>query len=746
MNAPTVRQAAGFHHGADAAMRLIHGGNPHHFAYTFENFSHPYVEALISQLNRTSVAGMLDPNFLKKLEDDFYFSVEYPPHPDSTTQVRSQPREIDLAPGGAYSTYNWELFYHIPVAIAVHLSKNQRFAEAQRWFHYVFDPTCTDPAPAPQRWWKFLAFRHGDTTNIEALLELLGTPDDELTPQQVNRKQWVHNSYAAILSNPFDPHAVARARPIAYQYYVVMQYLSNLIAWGDSLFLQYTIETVNEASMHYVLAANILGPRPEKVPQHASSTAKSFAQLKKRVARSDGKHADRTRDADSLQQHASAAAHKGGKDGQNGSLYGIGESLYFCVPRNDTLLRYWDTVADRLFKIRHCMDITGVVRPLALWDPPIDPGMLIKARAAGLDIGSIVSGLNQPVGPLRSLNLIQKALELCGELKIPRRRAVERVREGGRRATRASAPGARDQASADDSGRALPAVEAGARGDRVSLLNTRPPPLSATSITSGSSGKRPTPRPCRTQSQPDRRKLTEENFDDAYSALVERIRQADEPASVSSHSTRPGGGSPSNQSGASGSSGQLFLTPITRTPSSIPNLRTTARIPALAASVVERGRGRCCRSSPKSVLISISGVWAAISIVFGGSKLAVPSSRRRCPADGLPPADREQAGMTSKTASYERRADDWRLQANLAAHELMQMGRQIIASLIAEQVAEHEYESAKAQVANSQEVDQFLRSKFTNAELYGWMQGEITRIYYQFYRFAVDIARRPSGR
>ena len=100
--------------------------------------------------------------------------------------------------------------------------------------------------------------------------------------------------------------------------------------------------------------------------------------------------------------------------------------------------------------------------------------------------------------------------------------------------------------------------------------------------------------------------------------------------------------------------------------------------------------------------------------------------------------------MTGKTASYERRADDWRLQANLAAHELMQMGRQIISSLIAEQVAEHEYESAKTQVANSQEVDQRLRSKFTNAELYGWMQGEIARIYYKFYRFAFDIARKAE--
>ncbi len=77
----------------------------------------------------------------------------------------------------------------------------------------------------------------------------------------------------------------------------------------------------------------------------------------------------------------------------------------------------WDIVADRLFKIRHCMNIEGVVRQLALFDPPIDPGMLVKAAAAGISIGSILSGLNQLIGPVRAPLLIQKALELAGEVR-----------------------------------------------------------------------------------------------------------------------------------------------------------------------------------------------------------------------------------------------------------------------------------------------------------------------------------------
>ena len=45
-----------------------------------------------------------------------------------------------------------------------------------------------------------------------------------------------------------------------------MKYLDNLIAWGDSLFSQMTIETVNEATLCYALAANLLGPAAAEDP------------------------------------------------------------------------------------------------------------------------------------------------------------------------------------------------------------------------------------------------------------------------------------------------------------------------------------------------------------------------------------------------------------------------------------------------------------------------------------------------
>ena len=112
-----------------------------------------------------------------------------------------------------------------------------------------------------------------------------------------------------------------------------------------------------------------------------------------------------------------ASGQGNGSSDLTGPLFGIGRALYFCTSPNSTLLGYWDIVADRLFKIRNSENIQGVFQQLPLFDPPIDPGMLVKAAAAGIDVGSAVSGLNQPPGPVRSLVLIPKALEIASEVR-----------------------------------------------------------------------------------------------------------------------------------------------------------------------------------------------------------------------------------------------------------------------------------------------------------------------------------------
>ncbi|HEY0066661.1 MAG TPA: neuraminidase-like domain-containing protein, partial [Flavisolibacter sp.] len=53
-------------------------------------------------------------------------------------------------------------------------------------------------------------------------------------------------------------------------------------------------------------------------------------------------------------------------------------ALVFCVPENKDLLEYWTRLDDRLMKIWNCMNIYGVRRSLSLFQPPIDPMMLVR--------------------------------------------------------------------------------------------------------------------------------------------------------------------------------------------------------------------------------------------------------------------------------------------------------------------------------------------------------------------------------
>jgi hypothetical protein len=754
------------------ANRISFGHWDTQFTYTFENFFHPFVGELVSRLNRQSLPGMLNAEWQGNLRwsslgqnpespprDDFdaswtdstrqdgvapkyhnYFRELYDPTEDRTTQVRYFPKAIDVSTSGPYSNYNWELFFHIPLMVATHLSKNQRFAEAQRWFHYIFDPTSNNPSLDPsRRFWNFLAFRDPDNSmRIEDIVRLLSTPVDNSAQQQP-----VLDGYYAILNKPFQPHAVARTRPLAYQYNVIMKYLDNLIAWGDSLFQQDTIESINEATQIYVLAANILGETPEQIPPIGNVKPKTFAQLK---AKGLGPIGDALVDLEGQFPFNLSTSTLQSNDHTDGAspLFGIGRTLYFCVPKNDKLLGYWDIVADRLLKIRRGLNIAGVARPLSLFDPPIDPGMLVKAAAAGIDIGSILSGVNQPVGPVRCVVLIQKALELAAEVRNLGTALLETLEKGD--AEHLALVRQRHEIQMQQMTQEVRFLQWKLTQETTtSLLTTRATALERLHyyqrlLNIPADPNAPGDLPIDHSEAPnDPPKLTEENFDQAYAALVGQYEKTlthyDLP-----HYTPVGGGSPALQSGAAGP-GNLYLN--SHEDEELNSLLPTARDTGLAASVVE---------TTGAPFVFIPDVHGHLHFWGMGPKIAIPIGTAINKSFEIAARilhmiatyNQEQAGMAAKKGTYDRRADDWLFQYNMAAHEVMEIGRQILTSLISEQIAHQEYLNVRQQIENAQEIDHFLHDKFTNEELYLWMQGETCGFYYSFYRFACDTARKAE--
>src|SRR5260221_9957693 len=95
------------------------------------------------------------------------------------------------------------------------------------------------------------------------------------------------------------------------------------------------------------------------------------------------------------------------------SVFGFATTLYFCIPDNPELAALRDTIDDRLFKIRHCEDIDGVFRELPLFEPPIDPNLLVQAAAQGLSLSSVLNDLSSPMPNYRFYFLLQKAVEVC---------------------------------------------------------------------------------------------------------------------------------------------------------------------------------------------------------------------------------------------------------------------------------------------------------------------------------------------
>jgi hypothetical protein len=329
---------------------------------------------------------------------------------------------------GAYGEYFRELFLHIPWLIANHLNANLKFEEAKAWYERIFDPTASasalDKTPTDRNW-RYMEFR--DVT-MPKLRDLLSDPA----------------TLEAYKKDPFNPHAIARLRPSAFQKAIVMQYIDNLLDWGDALFAQDNIESINEATMLYILANDILGERPVKLGAHdttadadltydrlgpAIDAGSEFLVVLENLALAAGANGDGVSVASTpeLGRLEAVAAERSQRDASLRQLedgapitrfpavsLAAQSTLAFRVPPNEELLKYWDRVEDRLFKIRHNLSLNGVRRQLELFQAPINPAALVRAKAAGLSLEDAIAGVTAALPPYRFAQLLDRAQKATG--------------------------------------------------------------------------------------------------------------------------------------------------------------------------------------------------------------------------------------------------------------------------------------------------------------------------------------------
>nr|WP_253308739.1 hypothetical protein [Rickettsia endosymbiont of Ceutorhynchus assimilis] len=250
-----------------------------------------------------------------------------------TNSVVHRPSDL-LDFSGAYGLYLWEIFFHIPMLTAWHLNREQDFATARKWYQYIFNPT-NDKA------WQFLPFEEHSSDNIVASLS-----DTQTTIE--------------LAIDPFDPYTIAKQHVTSFEKYIIISYVNNLIDWGDMLFAKGSWEALNQATMLYIRAWDLLGSKPIK-KGNFSVQPQSFNELKQH-------------DLLQLETELPSGSQPEVQSDEAHDL--IKYSNYFCTPENKSFIGLWDKVEDRLYKIRHCLDIGGKKAVPPLFQPPLNPKQL----------------------------------------------------------------------------------------------------------------------------------------------------------------------------------------------------------------------------------------------------------------------------------------------------------------------------------------------------------------------------------
>jgi hypothetical protein len=102
------------------------------------------------------------------------------------------------------------------------------------------------------------------------------------------------------------------------------------------------------------------------------------------------------------------------------------------------------------------------------------------------------------------------------------------------------------------------------------------------------------------------------------------------------------------------------------------------------------------------------------------------------------------AGLELTQAGWDRREIEWRHQVDDYTIELDQIERQILAAERRRAAALRELNNHRRQIENSREVLDLLRDKFTNHQLYLFLQQETAALHHQTYELALCCARQAQ--
>jgi hypothetical protein len=688
----------------------------------------PQADPVRRILDRQGIGGLLSPLIQQRPLQNYFTT--YGPRGEAVAAAPDG--DLEFALSSASSVYNFELFFHAPFAIACALHQNQRFEEARQWFHYVFDPTDASADPSPARYWRFRPFRELQDVPLPELLRRLADPADH-SPEKLE----FQSAIADWKDRPFRPHAVARMRLRSYMYAVVMKYLDNLLDWADQLFRRDTTESDNEAAQLYILAAQILGRRPESIPRRTRPVLRAFTEL---AAGHPDDLSNALVDAENL-----IPAQSGSGSPAPPNL----PTLYFCVPRNERLDDYYDRVADRLFKLRNCMNIDGVERQVALFAPPVDPALLVRAAAAGVDLGAVLADASAPLPHQRFTVAAAKANEVLAEVKALGGALLTALEKGDAEAL--ALTHAEQEAELQRQVRALKEKQLLDAKAGMDVLGASLASATAkyTHYTGLLAQLAPLSVPTGPVTGPTLERLGAAALDVAVTAteLSASVTGLVDPLSATALDTVKKVLSRASDALAAGVPADSMATAM------VPmNPAEQARLTELksAHDLQEKAADQRLVAQFLAMIpdftLGAQGFASSpvVQLQIGGTLLSKVANFAASITDSKAAEHTYRAGLHETLGSYQRRAEDWTLQAQLAVLDLAEIGEQLKAAVLKVAIASQELADHDLETAQSAARLDLLRAKFTNADLYSWMSGRLAALYFDTYQLAYDAAKRAE--
>lgn len=611
------------------------------YFFHFQNFYHPYVCDFIKSV-RTGGLESLYSVELQKLSSggSIFTNDSYRP---SDRVYKPYPREeVSFEIYNPFSTYNWELFFHIPMLIATSLSKNRKFEKARDWFHYIFDPTKSSDIinEGSTRFWIAKPFRDEIENGVTSIFELLY---DEANSQKL------HDQVEEWANDPFDPHSVARLRVTAYMRYVIIKYIDNLMEWADDLYRQDTIESINEATQLYITISDILGKRKETLKSPKNQPEVSFSTIKEALT-------DFGLAKVSVENELDISS--------LGTEVSFETLPLFCLPRNEKLNEYWDKIQQRLLNIRTCKNIDGELRPLPLFEPPIDPSLLIKAKNTGFDIFDIATNQNS-IPHYRFQSIIQYCYRTINELIAIGNQLLSVIEK-------------RDM-------------------EELSLLKQNNQKKLQDLVT----------------------EIKKKYIEEAKENIIAAKRTHDIAT---------------NRFEYYGKKEFMY-------PSEAISFQSN-----ILAKMLTKAKAKLQSSASAAAYIPNvkTGAPTSVGLTYGGNNVAKGIDHASKSIESIALVNSLIGSYAEKMGSYSKRWDDWKHQEKTSSIEIKHADIQIKAAEIRKEILVKDLENHYEQIRQSDEINDYLREKYSNEELYRHMKEELSVLFFECYKEAFSLAQKAE--